>query len=145
MASFGELGLKLMALGAPPALVARCHRAAMDEIGHAATLDRLAGRGSAPFGAIPHLLGRRIGGRLRSRRGHLARLAVESYRDGWLNEGASASDFEERARRAQSTGERRSLERIAADERSHAELGRDVVLWCFEESPQSVGRALART
>lgn len=143
VASFSELGLTLMALGAPTALVARCHRAAMDEIRHAATLDRLAGRDSAPFGAIPHLLGRRIGGRSRSRRRHLARLAVESYRDGWLNEGASASEFEARALRAQGTEERRALERIAADERSHAELGRDVVLWCYEESPKSVGQALA--
>jgi len=116
----------------------------MDEIAHATMLDRLAGRDRTPFGAIPHLLGRRIGGRGRSRQRHLARIAVESYRDGWLNEGASASEFEARAERAGTTEERRALSRIAADERSHAELGRDVVLWCFAESPQSVGRALAR-
>ena len=143
VASFAELGLQLMALGAPTSLVARCHRAAMDELAHATILDRLAGRANGPFGAIPHLLGRRIGGRTRSRRRHLARIALESYRDGWLNEGASASDFEARAQRAASTEESRALRRIAADERSHAELGRDVVLWCFEESPKSVGRALA--
>ncbi|MGI8809160.1 MAG: hypothetical protein ACR2KK_15240 [Acidimicrobiales bacterium] len=144
VASFAELGLQLMALGAPAPLVARCHAAAIDEIEHAATLDRLAGRDAIPFGAIPHLFGRRLGGRTRSRRRHLARIAVESFRDGWLNEGASASDFEARARRAASAEERRALEQVAADERRHAELGRDVVLWCFEESPQSVGRALAR-
>jgi hypothetical protein len=144
VASFGELGLELMALGAPTSLVARCHRAAIDEIGHATALDKLAGRDGSRFGAIPHLLGRRIGGRFRSRRRHLARIAVASYRDGWLNEGLSASDMAARAQRAESDDERRAFERIAAEERSHAELGRDVVLWCFEESPQSVGRALAR-
>ncbi len=144
VASFGELGLELMALGAPTALVARCHRAAIDEIAHASALDRLAGRDDSRFGAIPHLLGRRIGGRFRSRRRHLARIAVTSYRDGWLNEGLSASDMEARAHVAGSADERRALERIAAEERGHAELGRDVVLWCFEESPRSVGRALAR-
>ena len=144
VASFGELGLELMALGAPTALVARCHRAAIDEIAHATTLDRLAGRDGSRFGAIPHLLGRRIGGRSRSRRRHLARIAVTSYRDGWLNEGASAADMEARAQRAATPDERRAFERIAAEERGHAELGRDVVLWCFEESPDAVGRALAR-
>lgn len=144
VASFGELGLELMALGAPTALVARCHRAAIDEIAHATTLDRLAGRDGSRFGAIPHLLGRRIGGRFRTRRRHLARIAVASYRDGWLNEGLSASDMEVRAHMAGSTDERRAFERIAAEERGHAGLARDVVLWCFDESPQSVGRALAR-
>lgn len=144
VASFGELGLELMALGAPTDLVARCHRAAIDEIAHATTLDRLAGGDGSHFGAIPHLLGRRIGGRLRSRRRHLASIALASYRDGWLNEGLSASDMEARAENAASPDERRTFERIAAEERGHAELGRDVVLWCFEESPVSVGRALAR-
>jgi hypothetical protein len=144
VASFGELGLELMALGAPTALVARCHRAAIDEIGHATMLDRLAGRDGSRFGAIPHLLGRRIGGRLRTRPRHLARIALTSYRDGWLNEGLSAADMAGRAQAAQTVEERRDFERIAAEERGHAELARDVVLWCFEESPRSVGRALAR-
>jgi hypothetical protein len=144
VASFGELGLELMALGAPTALVARCHQAAMDEITHATALARLAGRDGSRFGAIPRLLGRRIGGRLRRRRGHLARIAVMSYRDGWLNEGLSAADMEARAQRAETSEERRAFERIAAEEHGHAELGRDVVLWCFEESPRAVGRALAR-
>jgi hypothetical protein len=144
VASFGELGLELMALGAPTDLVARCHRAAIDEIAHATTLDRLAGRDGSRFGAIPHLLGRRIGGRLRTRRRHLARIAVTSYRDGWLNEGLSAADMRARAELAATTEERRTFERIAAEERGHAELARDVALWCFEESPIAVGRALAR-
>ena len=71
-------------------------------------------------------------------------MALMSYRDGWLNESLSASDMEVRAEKAGNGAERRAYERIAAEERGHAELGRDVVLWCFEESPHSVGRALAR-
>lgn len=144
VASFGELGLELMALGAPVALVARCHRAATEEISHATALERLAGRDGDRFGAIPHLLGRRIGGRLRSRRRHLARIAVTSYQDGWINEGMSAADMAARAQKAESTDERHTFERIAAEEQGHAELGREVVLWAFQESPRSVGRALAR-
>jgi hypothetical protein len=96
---------------------------------------RLAGRDGSRFGAIPHLLGRRIGGRFRSRERHLARVAVASYRDGWLNEGLSASDMEARARMAENTDERYAFERIAAEERGHAELGRDVVLWCSKRVP----------
>jgi hypothetical protein len=144
VASFGELGLELMGLGAPTALVARCHRAAIDEIAHATTLDRLAGRDGSRFGPIPHLLGRRIGGRFRSRRRRLARIALTSYHDGWLNEGLSATDMASRAETAESADERAAFERIAAEERGHADLARDVVLWCFEESPRAVGRALAR-
>lgn len=144
VASFAELGLELMALGAPTALVARCHRAGLDEIAHATALDRLAGQARAQFGAIPHLLGRRIGGRRSTRRRGLVRVAVASYRDGWLNESSSALDMEVRAQRAETDAERRTFERIAEDERRHADLGRDVVLWCFEEDPPAVGRALAR-
>ena len=144
VASFGELALQLMALGAPTSLVVRCHRAALDEIAHAGMLDGLSGGGRRGFGPIPHLQGRRIGSRLSTRRRRLARIAVESYRDGWLNEGASADDMEHRARAAQTQGERRAFERIAGDERRHADLGRDVVLWCFDEEPRSVSRALAR-
>ena len=144
MASFAELSLQLMALGAPAELVLRCHRAGLDEIAHATTLARLSGGGEPQFGAIPHLLGRRIGGPVRGRRRHLARVAVESYRDGWLNEGAAAADMEQRARSADTSDERRVYEQIAADERRHAELGRDVVLWCFDQEPLGVGRALAR-
>ncbi|MDQ4089925.1 MAG: ferritin-like domain-containing protein [Actinomycetota bacterium] len=143
VASFAELGLQLMALGAPTALVARCHRAGLDEIAHAVALDRLSGGDRARYGPIPHLLGRRIGGRMSTRRRRLARIAVESFRDGWLNEGASAADMEARAQTAKTPAERRAFERIAGDERRHAKLGRDVVLWCFDEDPRGVGRALA--
>ena len=144
VASFAELGLQLMALGAPTALVLRCHRAGLDEIAHATALDRLAGGERAGFGPIPHLLGRRVGGRMSTRRRRLARIAVESYRDGWLNEGTSAADMARRAGSAGTPAERHMFERIAADERRHADLGRDVVLWCFDEDPRGVGRALAR-
>ncbi len=144
VASFAELGLQLMALGAPTALVARCHRAGLDEIAHATVLDRRSGGQGTQFGAMPSLLGRRIGHRIATRRGRLSRIAVESYLDGWLNEGASAADMDQRAQSAPTPAERRAFEKIAGDERRHADLGRDVVLWCFEEDSRGVGRALAR-
>jgi hypothetical protein len=142
-ASFAELSLQLMALGAPTALVRRCHGAGLDEIAHATVLDRLSGAERTGFGPIPYLLGRSIGGQLSTRRRRLARIALESYKDGWLNEGASAAEMEARGRSAATPEERRAFERIAGDERGHADLGRDVVLWCFGEEPRGVGRALA--
>ena len=145
VASFAELSLQLMALGAPTELVLRCHRAGLDEIGHATVLDRLAGSERTGFGPIPHLFGRRIGGRFSTRRRRLARIAVDSYRDGWLNEGAAAAEMDERAGAAGTPQERRAFERIAGDERRHADLGREVVLWCFGEDPRGVGRVLARS
>lgn len=144
VASFAELALQLMALGAPPTLVARCHRAALDEIGHAAIADALDGRPQERFAPIPHLLGRRIGGLSRTRRGQVARLAIDSYRDGWLTEGLAAARLERRAASTTDPEDRAALERVAADERGHADLARDVVLWCFGIQPRSVGRALAR-
>lgn len=144
VASFAELALQLMALGAPTTLVARCHRAALDEIDHAAVADALDGRLEEPFAPIPHLLGRRIGMRCRTRRAHLARLAVASYRDGWVNERSAAARLVERASAATDPEVRAALKRVAADEGRHADLAQDIVLWCFEMQPHSVGRALAR-
>ncbi|HUP84485.1 MAG TPA: hypothetical protein VM143_02350 [Acidimicrobiales bacterium] len=149
VASFGELALRLLAVGAPSTLVGACHRAALDEIRHASTVEVLAGRdaGAVRFGAIPGLLGRRIGGggvaRVRSRRAELRRIALESFLDGWLNEGRAARELQGRAIRAASADERDALMTMAADEQRHADLARDIVTWCFEEEPVGVGRALA--
>jgi hypothetical protein len=143
VASFGELALRLMAVGAPVALIEACHRAALDEIRHARSADELAGRSRTRFGAIPELLGRRIGGRSRSRRRELQRIAIESYLDGWLNEGAAAERLRRRAEAAATPEEQAVLAAMADDEWGHAELAREIVLWCFEEEPQVVGRALA--
>ena len=143
VASFGELALELLALGAPVDLVRRCHQAATEEIGHAVSIEALHGRAAAAFGPMPLLLRRRIGGSRRRRRALLVRLAVESYRDGWLNEGAAATELEERARAAATDAERAVWQRMADEERSHAELARDIVLWCHSQNEDAVGRALA--
>jgi len=144
VASFGELALRLLAVGAPAELVAACHRAALDEIRHASSCAALAGRPASPLGAIPGLLGRRLGGRHRSRRSQLRHLAVESFLDGWVNEGAAAADLSDRAQRADSPEDQAVLVAMARDEQRHADLGRSIVTWCFEQDPVGVGRALGR-
>ena len=142
-AAFGELSLRLLALGAPAGLVAACHAAALDEIRHASLCDDLGGRPPTTFGAIPGLLGRRLGGRRRSTRVQLRRLAVESFVDGWCNEGRAAAELRARAERAEAPEDRARLTSMADDEQRHADLARAIVTWCFDQDPRGVGRALA--
>ena len=142
VAAFGELALRLLAVGAPADLVEGCHRAALDEIRHASLCDSLAGWSATSFGAIPGLVGHRLGGWRRSRRAQLRRLAVESFLDGWLNEGAAAAQLRDRADEAASHEDRARLRSMAEDEQRHADLARAIVTWCFDEDPAGVGQAL---
>jgi hypothetical protein len=143
VAAFGELALRLLAVGAPAELVAACHAAALDEIRHASVCEHLAGRASS-FGAIPGLVGHRLGGWRRSRRVQLRRLAVESFLDGWVNEGAAAAQLRDRAQAAAAAEDRELLRSMADDEQRHADLARAIVTWCFDEDPRGVGRALGQ-
>lgn len=144
VAAFGELALRLMAVGAPHELVAACHEAALDEVRHARTAEALAGRSDPTFGAMRGLRNRRIGGRGRSRSGEIRRLAVESYLDGWQNEARAAARLRERAGTPTTAPEARdALLAMAADEERHADLGREIVRWCFEQRPTAVANALA--
>jgi hypothetical protein len=144
VASFGELALRLLAVGAPPGLVAACHEAALDEIRHARLCDELTGRPPSAFGAIRGLTGHRLGGWRRSRQAQLRALAVESFLDGWINEGAAAAQLRLRAAQAGQPSDRDRLLSMADDEQRHADLARSIITWCFEEEPAVVGRALAK-
>jgi hypothetical protein len=142
VASFGELSLRLIGVGAPAELVGACHAAALDEIRHASSCARLAGDPAGRFGAIPALLGRRIGSHRRSRDRELGRIAAESYVDGWHNERDAARVLRERAAAAATVDERGILVAMAEDEDRHADLARSIVTWCFGEAPGPVSKAL---
>jgi hypothetical protein len=142
VASFAELSLRLIAVGAPVELVAACHAAALDEIRHAEACEAIATGSDVRFGAIPALLGRRIGGRRRTRAAEVARIAADSYVDGWRNESLAAAELRDRAAAAGSLEDRATLEAMAADEDRHAALAKDIVTWCFEMEPAAVTRAL---
>jgi hypothetical protein len=142
VASFGELSLRLIGVGAPVELVGACHAAALDEIRHASSCARLAGDPATRFGAIPALLGRRIGSRRRSRDRELGRIAADSYLDGWQNERAAALLLRDRAAAAPTADERSVLVGMAEDEDRHADLARSIVEWCFHEAPRPVTKAL---
>jgi hypothetical protein len=143
VAAFARLTLDLMALGAPPDLVADANRDALDEIRHTELCFGLAraldGQSESP-GAFPEAARARM--LSRSRTLALAQLAVDSLVDGALHEGVSARIIAKLARRCEAPGIQAILKEIAADEGRHARHGWDVVRWCLAEGGESVAHAL---
>jgi hypothetical protein len=143
VASFARLTLDLMALGAPPALVAAANQDALDEIRHTEACFGLAqaldGRAESP-GPFPEAQTARSLPRARSFA--LATLAVNSLVDGALHEGVSARVLAKLARHCETPPIADLLKRIAADEGRHAAHGWDVVEWCLEEGGANVASAL---
>ena len=88
VAAFARLTLDLMALGAPPALIASANRDALDEIRHTELCFSIArgldGKSVSP-GPFPQA--QRVATLPRSRTLALAKLAVDSLVDGALHEG----------------------------------------------------------
>jgi hypothetical protein len=143
VAAFARLTLDLMALGAPPALIAGANRDSLDEIRHAGLCFSLAraldGSSQSP-GAFPEPTRARTLPRLRALA--LAKLAVDSLIDGALHEGVSARIIARLARRCEEPATRAVLKELAADEGRHAAHGWQVVDWCLEEGGQKVAQAL---
>jgi hypothetical protein len=143
VAAFARLTLDLMALGAPPALVAAANEDALDEIRHTERCFALAraidGAAASP-GAFPEA---RTARTLSSHRTlALAELAVDSLVDGALHEGVSARIIARLARTCEEPAIRAVLKEIAADEGRHSAHGWDVVRWCLDEGKAPVARAL---
>jgi hypothetical protein len=142
--AFRTLAHRLDRVGAPAALVARCRVAAADEVRHARRCRSLAGLVGIDAAAAPRppTSGPPTSGPgPRTGRGtELVRLAVESFVDGMLGEGAAAGRLE----RSAATAPDRAgvLGAIARDERSHAALGADIVRWCATQRPVVVPAAL---
>lgn len=133
IAAFATLANDLLALGAPPELIAGAHRAALDEIEHARACFRVAsayagcalGPGELPEASAKS--GASVRGEL------LLRVAIESALDGWIGEGMAARIAADASERARDPVLRSLLARIAEDEARHAELGRDVLEHCLAE------------
>ena len=144
VAAFARLTLDLMALGAPPALVAGAQRDALDEIKHAELCFGLAraidGKSESPT-SFPEAARARTLSRIRNVA--LAELAVDSLVDGALHEGISARIVAKLARRAADPSIRAILKQIAADEGRHSAHGWDVVRFCLAEGGAPVAHALA--
>ncbi len=135
IASFSNLSLHLLALGAPPDLVADAHAAALDEIRHARLAFELASAyAGAPLAPAPFADAARM-----SAAGDLAALAVETLLDGCINETVSAALAEAAGEAASDPALAAALAEVAADETRHAELAWRIVAWCVRSSPASAG------
>ncbi|APR77381.1 Hypothetical protein A7982_02728 [Minicystis rosea] len=143
VAAFARLTLDLMALGAPPALIAAANRDALDEIRHAELCFSLAraldGADESPA-AFPEA--QRARTLPATRPLALAALAVDSLVDGALHEGISARVIARLVKRCEDPATRAVLKEIAADEGRHAAHGWDVVRWCLAEGGTVVADAL---
>jgi hypothetical protein len=143
VAAFARLTLDLIAVGAPPSLVAAAQQDGLDEIRHAELCFSLArGLDGAPEGPAPFPEAQRVNALPRSRPLALAKLAVDSLVDGALHEGVSARIIAKLARRAESPVVRHILKGIAADEGRHAAHGWTVLEWCLKEGGRPVASAL---
>ena len=143
VAAFARLTLDLMALGAPPALIAAANRDALDEIRHTELCFSIArgldGKSVSP-GPFPQA--QRVATLPRSRTLALAKLAVDSLVDGALHEGVSARIIAKLALRCEVPAIRAALKEIAADEGRHAAHGWTALAWCLDEGGRPVGHAL---
>ncbi|APR88158.1 putative lipoprotein [Minicystis rosea] len=139
--AFLALARDLANVGAPSALVARALGAAEDEAVHTLLCSAVASQISGTL-AAPALLAPPPAAEM-SREEALVQLAVESWRDGCLGEGAAA----ERARRAiprtRHALARAALTRIAVDEQRHADLAWDVLRFCAARGGRAVEDAIA--
>ncbi len=138
VAAFARLSLQLMSLGAPPELLRRVHRAAIDEVDHARRCAALASRfageprspgalpaACAPIAAVDH-----------------ATLAVDTLREGCVGEAVFAGAAARARDRATDPAVREALTVIARDEAEHAALAWDLVAWCMEAGGDTVREAL---
>lgn len=144
IAAFSRLSLELLAVGAPPDLLSACHHAALDEVRHATHGYKLASLFSGTAWSPSPLPEATAGAPTsRSRDERLAQLAIDSLRDGCLNEGWAA----EQARLASGPAHprvARILSAIAEDEQRHAELAWQILAFCLDQGGALVESRVAQ-
>jgi hypothetical protein len=139
VAAFARLTLELLALGAPPDLVAASQDSSVDEILHAqlcyGVASRFAGRDLGP-GRLP------VGGALGDV--SLEELARSTFEEGCVGETVAALVAATQARTARDPELVRVLERIAEDESRHAAFAWRVVRWAVKVGGKSVAQVIER-
>ncbi|MCX5744969.1 MAG: hypothetical protein NT062_20975 [Proteobacteria bacterium] len=139
IASFANLALRLLALGAPPELVAATHAAAIDEVAHARAAFAIAlayagaAIGPGAFPAAAHM----------SADGSIADLALETFVDGCVGETVAALEADRAADGAGDPVIVAALRAIAVDETRHAQLAWAIVAWCVRTDPAIAARLAA--
>lgn len=136
IASFARVTLELLALGAPPALLADTQRAGLDEVRHAeqcfALASRYLGRDVAP-GPLPALA---------PREASLARLAVDTFVEGCAGETVATLAATRAAAACEDAAVARVLARIVRDETRHAALAWQTVAWAVRQGGAPVAAAV---
>lgn len=126
IAAFAKLSLELIALGAPPDLVIRAHRAALQEVQHArlcfGVASAYAGTTLGPAPLPEALAGDTV---------DLDRVAREALLDGCLREGLAAEIAATGASTAIDPAIARVMRIQAREEAQHAELCRAIVKWAI--------------
>jgi hypothetical protein len=136
VASFARATLELMAVGAPPDLLADCQRAGLDEVRHAqgcfALAERYAGRRLAPgpIAALP------------AREATLERLAVDTFVEGCVAETVATLAATRVLAACRDPEVARLLRRIVRDETRHAALAWRTVAWAVGEGGAPVADAV---
>ncbi len=132
VASFARLVLQLLALGAPPELVARATAAMQDEIGHAADafgVVRMLGGGERGPGPLP------VAGAM-SAQPTLAEVLLETLVEGAINETLAASEAAEAQVGCELPAVTTVLQRVAREEGEHAALGWAILQWGLSKEPE---------
>ncbi len=125
IASFSRFSLQMTAVGAPPELLIRSHHAAIDEVHHARVAFALASRfsgqklGPGPLALHGDLLGDTA----------LAAIAIETAKDGCVNETLAAADAAAAGVDARVSAVRCAMAIIERDESRHAELAWAFIGW----------------
>jgi hypothetical protein len=140
ISSFARTTLELMALGAPPDLLAQVQQASLDEVRHAGRCFALARRYSGesvepgPLEALP------------PRESTFERLARDTFLEGCVGETVAALVATRQARGCTDAEIRSTLEMMAEDESRHAALAWQTIEWAIaQDRPKVVGalRAIA--
>lgn len=139
VASFGRFALELLAVGAPPDLVAMAHQAALDEVRHARLAFALASAyAGTPLGPGPFPFGGSV-----AVSADLADIAARVVREGCVGETLASLIAAEQRARAVDPAVAEVLADIAEDEARHAELAWRTVAWAVAQGGASVQRAVA--
>lgn len=138
VAAFARLTLQLLALGAPTDLLRGAQQAALDEIGHAEQCWELAARfGAAKLSAGPFPFPGDVAVGV-----SLAELASAAVREGCLAETLGAHVAQVAAELAPEPDVRAALQRIAAEEATHAVLSFRIVAWALQVGGAAVEAAV---
>ena len=142
--AFSRISWMLAAVGAPAELMVGAHQAAMEEIDHARRCFALAaGYGDGRTHTVEPMPDLLLGG-MDLKGDPMVLLAVESLKDGCLLEDFNADVAAKCVSVCEEPATRGVLERIALEERSHAEFSWDVLAFTLERGGERVRKAVER-